>query len=259
MRGELATLEVKLGHRFTNAELLHRALTHSSMASEARNGGASLNDNEQLEFLGDAVLGMVVSDVLYHRFPSAREGELSTVKARLVCAAHLHGVARRLDLGEHLELGRGEEMSGGRTKKTLLVDSLEAIIAAIYLDGGLEPACKFIVENVMDGQMVFDQEAGTDIQPAVANFKEALRELAKQNRLPEPRYATVREQGPEHAKVFTVEVRVGRERTGQAEARTKKIAAQRAARVLYERLLVENAGTPDTVPEPPGVDDGGTQ
>ena len=107
MRGELATLEVKLGHRFTNAELLHRALTHSSMASEARNGGASLNDNEQLEFLGDAVLGMVVSDVLYHRFPSAREGELSTVKARLVCAAHLHGVARRLDLGEHLELGRG--------------------------------------------------------------------------------------------------------------------------------------------------------
>ena len=97
-----------------------------------------LSDNEQLEFLGDSVLGLVVSDVLFRRFPLSREGDLSTHKARLVSAAHLHGVARRLELGSHLELGRGEEMSGGRAKKTLLVDALEAIIAAIYLDGGLE-------------------------------------------------------------------------------------------------------------------------
>jgi ribonuclease-3 len=238
MRAEPAVLEVRLKYRFTNPELLRRALTHSSLASETRNGaGTPLSDNEQMEFLGDSVLGLVVSDVLFRRFPSYKEGALSTLKARLVSAAHLHGVARRLELGDHLELGRGEEMSGGRSKKTLLVDAMEAIIAAIYLDGGLEPACSFIVEHVMDGQMVFDQEAGTDIQPAVTNFKEALRELAKTRKLPEPRYSTIREQGPEHSKTFTIEVRVGKELCGQADARTKKIAAQRAARGLYERLL----------------------
>jgi ribonuclease-3 len=240
MRAEPALLELRLKHRFGNPELLHRALTHSSLASETRSG-AEVNDNEQLEFLGDSVLGLVVSDVLFRRFPSYKEGELSTLKARLVSAAHLHGVARRLELGAYLELGRGEEMSGGRNKKTLLVDALEAIIAAIYLDGGLEPACAFIVEQVMDGQMVFDREAGTDIQPAVANFKEALRALAKVRKLPEPRYTTVHEQGPEHSKTFTIEVRVGKEWCGQADARTKKIAAQRAARGVYERLL-EDAG-----------------
>src|ERR1019366_438952 len=195
-------------------------------------------------FLGDSVLGLVVSDVLFQRFPLYKEGELSTLKARLVSAAHLHGVARRLELGSYLELGRGEEMSGGRNKKTLLVDALEAIIAAIYLDGGLEPACGFIVEQVMDGQMVFDKEAGTDIQPAVTNFKEALRDLAKVRKLPEPRYTTVLEQGPEHSKTFTIEVRVGKEWCGQADARTKKIAAQRAARGVYERLLGDAGEAP---------------
>jgi ribonuclease-3 len=245
MRAEPAILEVRLGYRFTNPELLRRALTHSSLASETRSGaGTPLSDNEQMEFLGDSVLGLVVSDVLFRRFPSYKEGELSTLKARLVSAAHLHGVARRLELGDHLELGRGEEMSGGRSKKTLLVDAMEAIIAAIYLDGGLEPACSFIVEHVMDGQMVFDQEAGTDIQPAVTNFKEALRELAKMRKLPEPRYSTIREQGPEHSKTFTIEVRVGKELCGQADARTKKIAAQRAARGLYERLLEDVPAAP---------------
>jgi ribonuclease-3 len=251
MRAEPAILELKLKYRFSNQELLRRALTHSSLACETRNGtGDRVIDNEQLEFLGDAVLGLVVSDVLFRRFPLAKEGELSMLKARLVSAAHLHGVARRLELGSHLELGRGEEMSGGRGKKTLLVDALEAIIAAIYLDGGLEPACSFIVELVMDGQMVFDREAGTDIQPAVANFKEALRELA------EPRYSTIREQGPEHSKTFTIEVRVGKEWSGQADARTKKIAAQRAARAVYERLL---AGVPEATEEEsePATDEGG--
>jgi ribonuclease-3 len=236
MRADSVLLELRLKHRFGNPELLRRALTHSSLASETRDG-TEVNDNEQLEFLGDSVLGLVVSDVLFRRFPSYKEGELSTLKARLVSAAHLHGVARRLELGDYLELGRGEEMSGGRNKKTLLVDALEAIIAAIYLDGGLEPACAFIVEQVMDGQMVFDREAGTDIQPAVTNFKEALRDLAKLRKLPEPRYTTVHEQGPEHSKTFTIEVRVGKEWCGQADARTKKIAAQRAARGVYERLL----------------------
>jgi ribonuclease-3 len=250
MRAEPALLELRLKYRFANPELLRRALTHSSLACETRSGGgAAVSDNEQLEFLGDSVLGMVASAVLFRRFPMYKEGELSTLKARLVSAAHLHGVARRLELGSFLELGRGEEMSGGRAKKTLLVDALEAVIAAIYLDGGLEPAASFIVEHVMDGEMVFDREAGTDIQPAVTNFKEALRELARTRKLPEPRYSTIREQGPEHSKTFTIEVRVGKEWCGQADARTKKIAAQRAARGLYERLLED---APAVAPEEPG-------
>ena len=245
MRADPALLELRLKHRFANAELLQRALTHSSLASETRSG-TEVIDNEQLEFLGDSVLGLVVSDVLFRRFPSYKEGELSTLKAGLVSAAHLHGVARRLELGDFLELGRGEEMSGGRNKKTLLVDALEAIIAAIYLDGGLERASSFIVEQVMDGQMVFDREAGTDIQPAVTYFKDALRDLARLRKLPEPRYATIQEQGPEHSKTFTIEVRVGKEWSGQADGRTKKTAAQRAARGVYERLLGD---APEAPPE----------
>jgi ribonuclease-3 len=229
---------LKLNHRFTHQDLLRRALTHSSLAYEIRcAGGVPLGDNEQLEFLGDAVLGFVVSDVLVGRFPGYREGDLSILKAQLVSAAHLHGVARRLDLGSYLELGRGEEMSGGRTKKTLLVDALEAVIAAVYLDGGMEPAREFIVQQVMDAPTSLDAEAGTDIQPAVSNFKGALKDLSKSHNLPEPRYSTIREQGPEHSKTFTVEVRIGNEYSAQAEGRTKKIASQRAARGAYDKLL----------------------
>ena len=150
-------------------------------------------------------------------------------------------MARRLDLGSHLELGRSEEMSGGRAKKTLLVDALEAVIAAIYLDGGVDAARKFVHGFVLDAPLSSDVEAGTDIQPAITNFKSALQELAQSRKLPQPRYSIVRERGPEHSKVFTVEVRVGKEWTGQADGRTKKVAAQRAARGVYERLLASAA------------------
>jgi len=239
MRAEPATLEHRIGHRFSDAELLHRALTHSSLANESRGGGAALSDNEQLEFLGDSVLGFLVAEALVERFPGQTEGELSRKKAHLVSAAHLHGVARRLDLGAFLELGRSEEMSGGRAKKTLLVDALEAVIAAIYLDGGVDATRRFVRECVLDAPVASDEEAGTDIQPAITNFKSALQELAQSRRLPQPRYAIVRERGPEHSKIFTVEVRVGKELTGQADGRTKKVAAQRAARSVYERLRAE--------------------
>ena len=240
MRAEPATLELKLDYQFSNAELLRRALTHSSLANESRGGsGSPLSDNEQLEFLGDSILGFLISDGLVRRFPACREGELSRMKAHLVSAAHLHGVARRLDLGSYLELGRSEEMSGGRAKKTLLVDALEAIIAAIYLDGGLEAVSNFVAGQVLDAPLAEDVEAGTDIQPAIANFKSALQELAQSRNLPQPRYTIVKEKGPEHSKTFTVEVRVGKDWNGQAEGRTKKVAAQRAARGVYEKLLGE--------------------
>jgi ribonuclease III len=242
MRPELATLESTIGYHFTRGELLRRALTHSSLANESRAAtGSAVNDNEQLEFLGDSILGFLIAEALVQRNPEHREGDLSRQKAHLVSAAHLHGVARRLDLGIYLDLGRSEEMSGGRAKKTLLVDALEAVMAAIYLDGGLEAVRAFVCAHVLDAPFASDVDAGTDIQPAITNFKSALQELAQSRRLPQPRYAIVRERGPEHSKVFTVEVRVGKELTGQAEGRTKKIAAQRAARGVYEKLRQDHA------------------
>jgi len=245
MRAEAAALEQRIDYRFSEPELLRRALTHSSLANEARSGGSPLHDNEQLEFLGDSVLGFLTSEALVRRYPGQTEGELSRQKAHLVSAAHLHGVARRLDLGSHLELGRSEEMSGGRAKKTLLVDALEAVIAAVYLDGGLDAARRFVHDFVLDAPVAGDVEAGTDIQPAITNFKSALQELAQQRKLPQPRYSIIREKGPEHSKVFTVEVRVGKEWTGQADGRTKKIAAQRAARGVYERMLAPDSVAAD--------------
>src|ERR1022692_661816 len=180
MRAELESLECRINYRFSGRELLRRALTHSSAANEAHGGtGSPKDDNEQLEFLGDSILGFLISEALVRRYPESREGELSQLKAHLVSAAHLHGVARRLDLGRYLELGRSEEMSGGRAKKTLLVDGLEAVIAAIYLDGGLEATQSFVSAHVLDAPFSGDEEAGTDIQPAITNFKEALRDLAR--------------------------------------------------------------------------------
>src|SRR5580704_17785594 len=151
MPADLDTLETAAGHRFADREILRRALTHSSHVHEqALSGGAAASrDNEQLEFLGDSVLGFLISEYLLQRHPEAAEGRLSKLKAHLVSAAWLHEAAQRLRLGEYLELGRGEEMSGGRAKKTLLVDALEALIAAIYLDGGIPPVRDFVLRFVM--------------------------------------------------------------------------------------------------------------
>ena len=238
MRAEAATLEGRIDYRFANPEILLRALTHSSHANEARSGLVSpRNDNEQLEFLGDSILGFLVAEALMARYPAYHEGELSRLKAHLVSAAHLHGVARRLDLGSHLELGRSEEMSGGRAKKTLLVDALEALIAAIYLDGGIDPVRRFVATHVLDAPAEGHEAIDGSVAASITNFKSALQELAQARKLPHPRYVLVREQGPEHSKTFTVEVRVGSEWAAQAEGRTKKTAAQRAARGVYERLL----------------------
>jgi len=237
MRAELASLEAKINHRFSDPDRLRRALTHSSHANEARSGpGSPRCDNEQLEFLGDSILGFLISESLVARFPDYQEGDLSRLKAHLVSAVHLYGVARRLELGEYLELGRSEEMSGGRTKKTLLVDALEAVIAAIYLDGGIETVRRFVETNVLDAPAEVEGE-GAGVPAVLSNYKSALQELAQSRKLPHPRYVILREQGPEHAKTFTVEARVGPGWAAQGEGRTKKLAAQRAARTVYERLL----------------------
>src|SRR5579864_5276249 len=149
MRPEPSSLETAIGHQFRDRHLLHRALTHSSHVHERPAAEASqLTDNEQLEFLGDAILGFLISEVLVDRLPGSSEGRLSKLKAHMVSAAHLYGVAERLELGQYLQLGRGEEMSGGRSKRTLLVDALEALIAALYLDAGVERARDFVKDRV---------------------------------------------------------------------------------------------------------------
>jgi ribonuclease-3 len=248
MRAELALLEARLEYRFASQELLRRALTHSSAAHEAHAGpGSPDQDNEQLEFLGDSVLGFLTSEALVQRYPESREGDLSRLRAHLVSATHLYGVACALDLGRYLELGRSEEMSGGRGKKTLLVDALEALIAAIYLDGGTEPARAFVAGKVLDAPRTGDPTVDPEIEASITNFKSALQELAQSRKLPQPRYAIVRERGPEHSKTFTVEARVGKEWTGQGEGASKKLAAQRAAQQVYQRLReapAEAAPTP---------------
>lgn len=221
-------LEAALGHSFTNRELLTRALTHRSSVYER--ASAVLADNEQLEFLGDAILGFVVSDALVAAHPEYPEGKLSKLKANLVSAAHLHEVAAKLNLGDYLLLGRGEEMSGGRGKKALLSDALEAVIAALYLDGGMEPARRFILQQVLGAD-----EPANSFAP-VTDYKSALQELAQSLKLPQPRYSIVEEHGPEHAKMFLVEARVGRDWVSRGEGMSKKSAGQKAAEEILRRM-----------------------
>ena len=238
MRAEFESLENRVGYRFADREILHRALTHSSHAHEYHpSSGEHLpRDNEQLEFLGDAVLGFLISELLVQRFPGFTEGRLSPLKAHLVSANHLQKVAQSIDIGPYLQLGRSEEMSGGRTKKTLLVDALEALIAALYLDGGLQVARTFVEREVLnspDSQM--DDVEGS--RRPVVDYKTALQELAFTRSLPPPRYAVVREEGPGHSRMYTVEVRLGADVIGRGEGSSKKGAAQKAARRVYEQLI----------------------
>ena len=228
----MGILEAAIGHVFRDRELFHRALTHKSRMHERPGELPSDGDNEQLEFLGDAILGFVVSECLVRRFASAPEGRLSKLKAHLVSAARLHEVAQSLSLGDFLFLGRGEEMSGGRSKKALLADAMEALIAAMYLDGGMDAARAFIETHVVGSFAVADGS----VDGAVADYKSALQEMAQALRLPPPRYFIVAEEGPEHSKTFTVEVRVGKEWAGQAQGLSKKSAGQKAAEGVLQQL-----------------------
>ncbi len=232
MPAELADLERTLGCMFHRQNLLEQALTHKSRIYEKSAEGQPAADNEQLEFLGDSILGFVVSEHLVSRFPAFPEGRLSKLKAHLVSATRLHEVAQELGLGEYLLLGRGEEMSGGRNKKALLSDAIEALIAAIYLDQGLEAARSFIESRVIAPLAIPDDGA----ESAVTDFKSALQERAQTLKLPSPRYSIVAEVGPEHAKTFTVEVRLGSDWSSQAQGLSKKSAGQMAAQMVLQQL-----------------------
>lgn len=229
MGAELEGLEARLGYSFRDRQLLVRALTHRSRLFDPPQTDA---DNEQFEFLGDSILGFLVSEFLVSRLAEFREGQLSKIKAHLVSSEHLHTAAQRLCLGEYLVLGRSEEMSGGRAKRALLSDALEAIIAALYLDGGIDVARTFVQTRVLGDLGTLPIDTGETL----AHSKTTLQELAQKKKMPLPRYKIVREEGPHHARTFVVEARIGPELVTEAQGLTKKSAEQRAAQLLLERL-----------------------
>jgi ribonuclease-3 len=245
------------GHRFKDASLLERALTHRSLAYETNPQSLSdpNGDNERMEFVGDAVLGLVVAEALFDRFPNSDEGELTQLRASVVGRKHLSAMAAALSLGEMLRLGKGEERSGGRSKVALLANALEAVIAAIYLDGGLRAAEKFIHRAVLAPALpeldaalaeqvhvaVTAKDSGS-FSGAVGDHKSALQEHLQAIGAGQPEYVLVAESGPDHRKRFRIAVRT----TGadgisavlaESEGSTKKAAQQEAARIAFGNLL----------------------
>src|SRR5688572_11796830 len=229
---ELQPLEQRIGYRFRDRGLLEHALTHRSRVHEDASGGVF--DNESLEFLGDSVLGFVVADMLFRQFPQHNEGQKSKLKASIVSAAALARLAERLGLGEFLILGRGEEKTGGRRKHAIIADCYEALIAAIYLDGGIEPAQRFIESQF--AELVSEAKRTGAAASFTDDWKSALQEFLQSQGRGLPVYRLAGEVGPDHRKSFVVEVVVEGEAVAQAEGRSKKEAAQSAARAALERL-----------------------
>lgn len=217
-----------LGYEFTDPELLGCALSHRSYCSET----AGAESNERLEFLGDAVLGLVVTDAVYRSFPDLPEGELAKLRSSVVNTATLAEIAADVGLGAALRLGKGEESTGGRAKTSILADAMEAVIAAVYLDGGAAAAEK-LVERLFS-----DRIRDCALGPGGDDFKTRLQELAARDFRRPPRY-TVRADGPDHAKTFFAEVRIDGALLGSGEGRSKKVAEQAAARGAWDRLREE--------------------
>ena len=229
LRDEFEGLQQAIGYRFRDRGLLEHAMTHTSRANEDASGGVA--DNESMEFLGDALLGFVVADMLFRDFPRFDEGQKSKAKAAIVSTATLAKQAERLQLGDHVLLGRGEEKTGGRRKQALLADTYEALIAAIYLDGGIEHARAFIVRELTP--LVDEVRRGG---VSGQDYKSALQELVQARDLPLPDYRLVGTQGPDHRKLFEIEVAVRGEPIASATGASKKEAEQEAARAALEKL-----------------------
>ena len=219
-------LETAIGYRFQNIQLLQNALTHSSYANERWHN--SLLSNERLEFLGDSVLGMLVAEYLYHNFPNRPEGELTRMRADMVCEQTLAAAANRIGIGEHLLLGHGEERFGGRTRNSILADAMESVIAACFLDGGINAALgvvqKFILVEVPVTKL------------HNADYKTALQELVQRQSGRVLTYRLVGESGPDHAKTFSVAVELDGVTVGEGSGRSKKEAEQKAAKAAIGKL-----------------------
>ena len=258
---DISRLLGALGYTFKRPELLDQSLTHSSYAREQDTlqltETGRVGDNEQLEFLGDAVLSLVTTEELFHRFPHYREGALSKLRAHLVSEKHLIRAARQLDLGDYLRLGRGEEKSGGRNKTAILVDTLEAVLGAMYLDGGMDVARHFVLQHVVTPELADLASTGSGLP--VTDYKSSLQEVLQARGRPQPCYLLVKEHGPEHSKTFTVEARLQAqdpalkpEFVGMAQGSTKKKAEQEAARQVLEYLATLPPGAADQASQKKG-------
>lgn len=226
---DIKTFQKEIGYQFQNEHLLVQALTHSSYANEKHM--KKLSDNERLEFLGDAVLEIISSDFLYKNYPQKPEGELTKLRASIVCEPTLALCTEAIHLGDYLYLGNGEDLTGGRKRKSILSDALEAVIGAIYLDGGFANAKefihRFILKDLENKKLFFDSK--TILQEIVqANFKEVIS------------YHLIGEEGPDHNKIFRVAVHIGEEEYGVGEGRTKKAAEQEAAYISILKLHEKN-------------------
>jgi ribonuclease-3 len=242
IRDEFGGLEQRIDYRFRDPGLLEHALTHRSSVHEDVSGGVF--DNESLEFLGDAVLGLVIADMLFRQFPQHNEGHKSKLKAWLVSETSLSQLASDLGLGEFLILGRGEEKSGGRRKQALLADGFEALIAAIYLDGGLDAARDFIRRRFQP--LLLEAQQTPEESSYMSDYKSALQERLQSQERGLPEYRLVGEMGPPHRKRFEVEVWIEGAAAARAEGRSKKRAEQEAARMVLEQLDT----APGTSPQP---------
>lgn len=218
-------LEQNMGYEFKDVSLLKTALTHSSYANEA---GRGTKYNERLEFLGDSVLSLIVSEYIFEIFPNIPEGELTKLRATLVCEKSLAKFSEKLGVGEFLLLGNGEENSGGRTRPSILADAFEALLAALYLDSDMERAREYVLGFVKD--------ALKESKPSFKDYKTMLQEIIQQNREESVRYHLVGEYGPDHNKRFVVEVHLNSNVIGHGEGRSKKEAEQQAAKEALELM-----------------------
>ena len=225
----ISDLEQAIGYRFKNITLLQNALAHSSYANERWHD--SLKSNERLEFLGDSILGMMVADHLYRSFPDRPEGELTRMRADMVCEQSLAKIADKLGLGDHLLLGHGEEQGGGRGRASILADAVESVIAATYLDGGMDAARKFIADFVLCNVPVSRLQN--------VDYKTQLQELVQQKKNQVISYCLTGESGPDHDKHFSVEVSLNGEVVGQGSGTSKKRAEQDAASKALKKLFPE--------------------
>lgn len=221
-------LEKKLGYSFKNPALLAEALRHSSYANEHRS--ADLFSNERLEFLGDSVLGFVTAEFLFRGHPKLPEGDLTRLRAALVCEESLHEAAQELELGKYLQLGNGEEAGGGRFRPSILADATEAVFAAVYLDGGIDEA-RLLIHRVL-----LDKEREEVVEEKRRDFKTALQELVQRKANQTLSYRMVGESGPDHAKTFEAEVLLNGESAGRGSGHSKKEAEQMAAKAALEML-----------------------
>ena len=224
-------LEAALGYKFQNITLLQNALTHSSYANERWHN--SLLSNERLEFLGDSVLGMLVAEYLYRNFPDRPEGELTRMRADMVCETTLAAAANRIGLGDHLLLGHGEEQGGGRSRDSILADAVESVIAACFLDGGLDAALNFVRQFILV-EVPVNKLHNVD-------YKTQLQELVQQKKNQVLSYALVGQSGPDHDKQFDVEVSLNGAIVGYGRGSSKKRAEQDAARAAIKKLFPEQA------------------